>query len=622
MAAEREDPGTPLGGGRRGAAPALFAATAVLAAAAVLFLTYRRLFAGIDLHDASFSVLVPWRWALGDRPFVNEENLAQISGFLEFPFVKAFAVVRGHNVTGLVLYTRHLYLLLMLAVAAASFLAARRLLRWPLALVVSAVFVGYLFWQTPELTNNTMAAAFLTLGAALGLQAVMGWGGRGWALASGACFGLAAVAYPTLAFVMPFIGVFLAFALGRRSVGMVAELAFAHPPDPPSAPTGPVAWRVLSAWAVGGALVIVPVSLLIMSFGVHNLQRCWAYTMGVARGLHQLGGAAKAVDVVRGFWGLLWSRPYLIVAALLVYIVFTKWPRLGRGLLLLLPVAMWFAGRSPTMSEAGFVIVYAFLTPYLFLFVPRARREAGAKLLYWVWAPSVVAGAMTAFTSAAGYLNAAVGLLPALLAGGVLLAWSLEATGRPEGRDDAVAPAGPRSWPAMLGLVAVLAVLIAFQVQFLLPGQPGHGLTARFSSGPWWGIAVTPERRLLMDTYAGDLAAQARPGDQLLVYYRASGYYLYWRGPIAANSYWLSSADPLAPLPQSTVSYYRRHRLVPTLVVHLLRTSGFTDAELQAACGGLGYPPVLVRPTYAFQRMPADESTATVLARLPRVEPR
>src|SRR5450759_1786419 len=56
---------------------------------------------------------------------------------------------------------------------------------------------------------------------------------------------------------------------------------------------------------------------------------------------------------------------------------------------------------------------------------------AGAKLLIWIWAPAMIAGAMTAYTSAAGYVNSAVGLAPALIASGLFLAWALEAVGRP-----------------------------------------------------------------------------------------------------------------------------------------------------------------------------------------------
>jgi hypothetical protein len=53
-------------------------------------------------------------------------------------------------------------------------------------------------------------------------------------------------------------------------------------------------------------------------------------------------------------------------------------------------------------------------------------------------------------------------------------------------------------------------------------------------------------------------------------------------------------------------------------VMHLTPTAGRTDAELTASCGGLQYPPTLVRPTYAFQRKRADETTLDVLSRLPR----
>jgi len=594
------------------------AVAALTAAGTVVVFTWQRLFLGMDLQDESFYVLVPWRWALGDKPFVHEENLAQIPGLLEYPFIKLFALVRGYEATGLVLYTRHLYLLLMIGVAAAVFLIVRRLVRWPLGLLIAAVFVGFIFWNTPQLSYNTMGAAFLTLGSALGLWVVIEGGGRRWAFASGAAFGLAVVAYPTLLFIMPFYAVFMAFALGRRATGMLAELAFKEPPDPDGSPTGHGARRALISWVLGGLAVLVPVGVVILSFGIRNVERCWSYTMAVARQADQLGGAAKAYAVAQGFWRFFWSRPYMVVAACLILLVYRRWPRLGRALLMLLPVALWFGGQRDLLEGTGFVLVYGFIAPYLFLFVPKEKREAGAKLLLWVWAPAMIAGAMTAFTSASGYVNAPVGLVPALIASGVFLAWSLEAVVEPSPSS----PAGPLSprqpWLALGVLVAVAAVTVTFQFQFQQRAVPLSELTRRFDFGPWWGIVVTPQRYELLSEFDADLRAQSRRDDQLLVYYQACGYYLLWRGGIAANSYWLSNADVLAPLSQPTVAYFRRHHLVPTLVVHLVVTTSMTDAELQAASGGLDYPPTLVRPMYAFQRKPANESTAQVLARLPR----
>jgi hypothetical protein len=112
----------------------LLAAVALAAVGLALFFTWRRLFIGVDLQDESYSVLIPWRWALGDRPFLQEQNLQQVQGLLTYPFVKLFGVLRGYDVTGLVLYTRHLYLLLMLGVAVVAFLFLRRFIRWQLAL--------------------------------------------------------------------------------------------------------------------------------------------------------------------------------------------------------------------------------------------------------------------------------------------------------------------------------------------------------------------------------------------------------------------------------------------------------------------------------------------------------
>ncbi len=609
----------------RVATSALSAFSLCVAAAAVV-LTWRRLFIGMDLQDESYYVLVPWRWALGDRPFVNEQNLLQLPGFIVYPFVKAFGLVRGYDVTGLMLYTRHLYLLLMIGVAAAVFLLLRRLVRWQLALLVACVYVTYIFWATPQLSYNTLAIAFLTLSVTLGGWVVMGLGGPRFALASGVSLGFAVIAYPSLLFIVPFWGVLLAFALGLRAPAMIAEAAFAHPPDPEGPPTGRLAWRALSLWVLGGVVVLVPFGLLFASFGLRNLWRSWQSTMAGAQVIHQLGGAAKAIGIAEGFWRFFSWRPWVFLVALGVYLVYRRWPRVGRGLLAFVPVVLWFAAQRPLVWGAGYVLLYALLVPYLYLFVPRERREPGARLLIWAWVPSLIAGAMTAYTSANGYYQAAVGLAPAMLAGGVFLCWALEAmTPAPEspvgGDDRRSRNPSAGVWSAAIVLVAVVAVTVVFQFQFQQRDIARRELTSRFTSGPWWGIKVTPERRKLLDTFAADLTAQARPDDQLLIFFGGSGYYLYWRGSIASNGYWLWPTRD-GQLPQSTVSYYRRRRLVPTLVCRIGVTVGASDAELRAAGGGLDYPPTLLRPTYVFLRKPSDESTATVLARLPRLAPR
>ena len=401
-------------------------------------------------------------------------------------------------------------------------------------------------------------------------------------MASGAAYGLAVVAYPTLLFIVAFFAVFFVFAHGRRVVAVVAEGAFDHPPDPPGPPTGITAWRSLSAWVAGGALVLVPVAFILLSFGWRNIKASVRASIVGGRAIQQLGGAPKAIAVARSSWAFVTMHPLVLVAAVAVYLVYRRWPERGRALLVLLPLVLWLGSRDDLLQASGFVGAYMLLAVYLFLFLPRHERDAGAKLLIWVWAPAVLAGAMTAFTSGNGLENAAVGVAPTLMVGGLFLAWALEAAGRPAaarppdalesaagdsaasepGGAEAATDAGgalaaPRpgrlSWLAMAALLAVLALTIVFQFQFQQGGLPYSSLTSRFDSGPWWGIKVTPGQRAQADGFARDLRAQTRPGDQLLVFYGGSGYYLYWSGGIASNAYGLMPEGDPARAPAGDV---------------------------------------------------------------------
>ena len=604
-----ESPGTKRRDTTSDAAAVGYAGLSIIGALLALALAWYRLFQGLDLGDESGSLVVPWRWALGDRPFVDEENLAQIPGLLLYPFVKLFAVVRDYDVTGLVLYGRHLYLVMALGVAVAAFVVLRRLVRWELSLPIAVLCVAFLSRDTPQLSSTTMGAALLTLGSVLGLRAVIEPPARGWALASGAALGLAVIAYPTLLFVAPFYAVFLAFAFGRRVVAMVSQGAFAHPPDPLGPPTGHTAWLVLSAWALGGALTLLPVSLVILSFGPDNLVRAWRHTLAIGRDLGQLGGAAKAYEVVSGLWSFVWSAPYLVLAALVVYALYRQWPMLGRTLLAGLPLALWLAGQRPGLGTAGFVLMYATLAPYLYLFVPRERRPDGARVLVWIWVPALFAGAMAAYTSSLGYIHAAMGVFPSILASGLFLAWALASVRRASTRTP---------WLALVVLVAVLGVAVSFQ--FRQQAHLAPQATARFTEGPWWGISVPTSEHAFVTRLAADLAEQERPGDRLLVFYGGAGLYLFWRGEVATNSYWIRQGEggEMGALPAPTLAYFRRQHEVATVAVHFLDTTGLSASELRAGSGGLDYPPVLVRPEYAIHRKPPGETVDDVLDGLPR----
>lgn len=574
--------------------------------AVALALTWWRLWRGADLVDEAFSVVVPWRWVLGDTPFVDEQNLSQAAGLLAYPFFKVYGLIGGGDASGLVLYGRHLYLGLAILAAACAFLLARRSLTRPLAALVAAPFATVVLFETPQLTANTLCALFLTAAAAFGAVAVLG-GRRRWALAAGVAFGLAGVAYPTVLLLAPFVGVLLAFSVGDRLVPAPAPAVARRASGGRGPSSGLRAWRVLSAWSLGGALVVTPVvAVVVLLAGAANLRRCWDYTIALARHLDQLGGTSKAGEVALSFFTLLADQWYVVAAALGALAVLRLRPAAGPWLLLLTPPAVWLTGTTSQSGVAGAVIMYGLAAPYLWLFLPAERREEGARLLLCVWAPAVLVGAMTAYTSTDGFVRAAVGLLSALVASGLFLAWGLEPLGR----------RARTSWLPAACLAAVVVGALAFQVQFQAGGAQLSQLRERMAGGPWRGIALTAPQRELLERFSTDLARAARPGDQLLVYPQGAAFYLYWPGEVAANTCQIYADTAASPLPKATVSYYHRHREVPSLVVHLVSTAGKSRAQVRAESGGLAYPPVVVRPGYGILRRPPGDTVEDVLARL------
>ena len=283
---------------------------------------------------------------------------------------------------------------------------------------------------------------------------------------------------------------------------------------------------------------------------------------------------------------------------------------------MLSPVALWLAAQRPMLWSSGYAIVFAFLVPYLYLFLPERRRANGARLLLSVWAPCVLAGAMTAYTSANGFVNGAVGLAAAIFVGGLFLAWALEEVRAAPEHVEAAPAARPAPWIALVTLVLVVCATLVFQFQFQQRDVGFGELTTRLTSGPWAGLKVTPERAAQITSIGADIAAQTRAGDSFIVLYQAPGYYLFWNGPIASNAFWLS-AGPDDDLPPTTVAYLRRKRTVPTLVLRLVHTTGLTEEELTASTGGLDYPPAVVHPLYFLARKPPQKTTAEVLAGLP-----
>jgi len=570
---------------RRLAPPPLLASLAVAVALVAVAFTWRRLFLGTDLNDEGFYVALPYRMALGARPFVDEMTVLQTAQFFVYPFVKAYVWLRGGDV-GIVLFTRHLYLVWTVGVSLLACLSLKRLLRWEHALTASLVCTTFVYISTTNLSYNTLGAGLLVIGMALGARAVAGEGGSGWLVAAGVAQGLAAFAYPTLLLALPVTGVCLVLAIGERRR------------------------RAAASWLCGVAGTLAAEGLLVASFGPGNVARSARLQIAAWGQINQLSGTAKLWEVVGGTIGHLGLYPLIVAAALGVWVAYRRWP-LARLALALAPLALLPFGEQLVSGGDGFGVIYGLSAPFFYLFVPEERRPVATRLLVWGYVPALAAGIVSGYTSSNGWMQMDVGLLPAMVLSGVFLALALAPRAGESDRVRALLPG-----LALACLAGILAVTVTYQYQFLPRAVPYSHLTVTVHGGPYAGVRTTPQRAAYLAQLRSDLASVARPSDRLLVFYEEPAFYLFWPYRTATNSVLLASVKGLneagvtGPLPPATLAYYRRERILPDVVVRVIGASGMSPRVLeQLYCGGLRYDLVLRRQQYAIFRRPAAVTT-------------
>ncbi len=565
---------------RRFAPPPLLATAAVAVALVALAVTWRRLFLGVDLSDEGFYVAVPYRMALGARPFVDEMSMLQTAGFFVYPFVKLYVWLTG-GADGIVLFTRHLYLAWVAFVALLAWLGLRTVVRWEHALAASFVCVTFVFVSTTNLSYNTLGAGLLAIGMALGARGATGRGGERRLMGAGIAQALAVLAYPTLVAALPVTAVCLALCTtGRRR-------------------------RALRAWAIGAGATLAAEALLLAGLGVANVVRCLRWQIGGWRRLNGVGGLPKLWSLLSGVAHHIELYPLVVVAALVVYLAYRRWPA-ARLALLVAPLALLPFGEQLVSGADGFGVVYGLAAPFFYLFVPAERRAVAGRLLVWGYLPALAAGLISGYSSANGWLQMDVGLLPAMILSGIFLALALA----PRSGDG---PALRKALPSLTlaCLAGILAVTLVYQYQFLPRAVPYSQMTVTLHGGPYAGIRTTASRAAYLEQLSADLSRVAAPSDRLLVFYQTPAFYLFWPHRVATNSIWLTSPrgfdvnDDPGPLPAATLAYYARERTSPDLVVRVIDTAGLSRRQLeQHYCGGLGYRLVLVRAQYAIFRRP------------------
>lgn len=550
---------------------------ALSAAVAVLALLYNRLYFGVEFSDEAFYVAIPFRFVLGDRPFIDEMNMAQTMGLISYPFLKLFYLV-SHSTEAVVLFMRHLFFVFYGLIGWTAFRLVRRFFPWQPSLIIALTAIAFVPFNITNLSYNTLGmgsfaiGCFLLVGAFLNPRSPWLWGGAGFAHA------LSVVAYPTR-LIAALLFIPLIFLLTKKP--RIRPLVF---------------------YGLGYAPVALIVGFLILRAGGGNLRFMSDYFYSLpGQGQFHL---EKFVNILKSIGENPPDRAILLPALALVFFGFKKRPLLFGLPLALAPLAALRIHPIPDCPGHASVVFFALLAPYYYGLV--RKTPAMKAMFYGLWAPSFASGLIVAFSSANGFRSAAIGLFPGALLMAFFAATAVEDR-LPAAPGTARLVAAARAAVKVVPALIVLACLVSTWYPGFYREDPYPALTAVVKSGPYMGIHTSPEKSRFLETLMADVAAVSKPGDRLLFYDRFPAGYLLTDLRAATDNILLYATTQRG----MTVDYFQRTKSPPDLVFRMKRifyASGDTNVltyPLEDALNGFvaaSYEIIVTRPEYDVLR--------------------
>lgn len=479
-----------------------------------LFFFYRIHF-GVDFFDESYYSALPLRLFLGQQLFVDELYLAQTFSILTYPFFKLHWYL-SHSLEGIIYFMRLMNFFLYLGLAGFVFYLLKKEISKPIALLVAATLALYFPGNMLTLSYNTLGTLFLTLSLFLIFSASKN-GGRWPLFLAGMMMALASIAYVT------FLGV---------TALLFAYLLILNPNK-----------KNALLFALG---VVLPFIYPLFFINQHLTEFKASLAFGKEY-LHNPPTLAQGIEVLHKLF------PKTVVLLLVgVGFLFRYAKKHSSTLNLALHCSIpLLASLCCHFAYAGWN-TYTFYLSLLSLLVYLELREdsLNPRLLKWILIPSMGAGLIAALTSASGYINAQVGMVPASLVALVFLAQGIKKI------------QGDIKVPLLitLALPSVLAVCYPLNIW---NDSSFKELNQRIAAGPYKGLYTAPEKRTLAEESYKLMKEELNVGGPLLIYPSFAAGYLVSFVPPAKGVTWYQNSgrtnDILADLykqqmnPQSRV---------------------------------------------------------------------
>jgi len=497
---------------------------------ALFALVFNRIHYGVDLSDEAYNSALPYRFALGDRPFVDEMAPQQTSSFLLFPLIKIYTLLFGTE--SLILFMRYMYVLFTIFIAFLIYKTINEHLGKKIALLICLLVVFYAPFGAIFFNYNRLAFLLFSAGCFIGVlrRDKLFW--------SGVLHGLTLIAYPF--FAIPCTAFFLIQLFRYRDFRNARYVYGAFIP--------------LSAFLV-----------IVVWIGFDKLlNMMWS----LRSGMHG-GGIEKLIHVILGIWDRIHYKEIILLYCIMVFALSRKYQQTSLALVMVVLIPFFAFKISDPSAPSWYMIIYGLFAPYLMLFI-NSEETFPSSIFLGIWIPSLLAGLTTGFISANASINVGIGIVPGALVTSILLVWILRE--RASDFNHYV--------PAIL-LASLLLILLGFQYKFVYSEGSYVELSERIEYGPYRGLYTSLEKKQYLESIIQDFSKFETDQGKVLFFDFFPAGYLFTTMKPASNLVWTPTPQLFNTDRGLLLRYYDRESNVPDVSVKINLVYTYTGKTLK-----------------------------------------
>lgn len=362
-----------------------------------------------DVADEIMNLSISYRIVLGDIPFYHIQEVYQTGAIFTVPFVWLFVKLTG-GTTGIILYSRVVYIVVLIICAVLMYRLIRHYMRKKLAFLLSYVIVFFELYSLFYLWYDTEAVIFCLLGDLAIVKAVeqcnMDRKSFLYLVSAGVLHSCMAAVHVALIPMAVGTGIFL-FAFVYLHCGKKIGDAV----------------KCVGAYAAFPVIIVVLAGIVLLFTG--NLENVWAYLLDMLNSRnvidHNLLDTILAVKdsymVVNTY--LVNITKFLLVLYVVTWIVPKVFPFFAFAIVILPICNQYLLQEGSVRGVPNYLSYFALWAPLLYLQI-RRKEKIDRCLWYIFWLPFPISAVFIPFFVVSGngiFIKAWQMCLPAALVG-------------------------------------------------------------------------------------------------------------------------------------------------------------------------------------------------------------